>query len=579
MDPTLATLPPSPTTSSHGGQLPQGFDKLVHHNNSATSFSNEHFVIRAASLRRRMVTPTPHAGMSPHVIEYGPQPKQQQPAYAKDFTYQSQPLHDTHDGAYPSQPDDVCSPSATHVRADILENLPVYTTPASSPSQRSDKASAQNGTTPRSTTETRTPTYKDRLQKPKRKKGREKSDKDKVILERPLSEMGEEWKKSMMEIETYINRPAEERRNEADSDRKQPGRIKRPMNSFMLYRKAFQNHTKAYCEHNNHQVVSKVCGASWDMEPESIRKQFADWAKQERTNHQKAHPGYKFAPAKPNKAPKRKNDSDDEASDLESYDWESRQRVKRGRSRTRTPGPEHDQYVPQQRYYPQPPSQYGQYPTTVNSRNAMLSSYAFSNPNREMPYNAATVGQPGQYLSSNAMANQHYGQRGYVEDVSYHKTTSPSHTYHHLMDPPLISYVSATQQRSLEHTPPPAQFMQDGRVDPGMYAGVNSNQFDHDDPHHGIETSPFSVRYPSDHVGQPSLGGGLSSEFGGESILQDQQAQQLFRGSDESWAIQPLGSLGDGNTGEHYGGNWSVDPCLSQPYAVNDLPEAFPGHD
>ncbi|PSR81616.1 high mobility group box domain-containing protein, partial [Coniella lustricola] len=103
----------------------------------------------------------------------------------------------------------------------------------------------------------------------------------------------------MLEIEAYINRTAEVRRKEISSDRKQPGKVKRPMNSFMLYRKAFQNHTKAYCEHNNHQVVSKVCGASWDQEPEHIRKQFADWAKMERANHQLAHPGYKFTPAKP----------------------------------------------------------------------------------------------------------------------------------------------------------------------------------------------------------------------------------------------------------------------------------------
>lgn len=381
----------------------------------------------------------------------------------------------------------------------------------------------------------------------------------------------------MLEIEAYINRPADARKNEADSDRKQPGRVKRPMNSFMLYRKAFQNHTKAYCEHNNHQVVSKVCGASWDMEPEHIRKQFADWAKQERANHQKAHPGYKFAPAKPNKAPKRKQDSDDEASDLESYDWESGQRIKRARSHTGTPVPEHDLYTAQQGYYHQPPPQYGQHPSMINSHNAMLSSYGYNNPNKQMPapYNAMTLGQTGQtgqYLSSNSMANQHYGQRGYaVEDVSYHKTPSPSNPYHHPMQQGLMdSYVSTPQHHGLEHTPPPAQFMQDARMGSGMYVGMSNGSFDPNDPlqlpDNAIETSGFDLNFHSNPLGHQSLGGGLSNEFVGESLLQDHQAQQLLRGSDESWDIQPLD---EGQAGEHYD-DWGVDPSLSQPYAVND---------
>lgn len=447
--------------------------------------------------------------------------------------------------------------------------------------------SLRNGAVPRPAAAPRPIAAKSRVQKPKKKK-RDKADKDKVILEKPLSEMGEEWKQSMIEIETYVNRPADARTNEINSDRKQPGRVKRPMNSFMLYRKAFQNHTKAYCEHNNHQVVSKVCGASWDMEPEHIRKQFADWAKQERANHQEAHPGYKFAPAKPSKQTKRKRDSDDELSDLESYDWESGQRVKRfHRSHTGTPNPEHDMYAPQQGYYHHqpPPPQYSQHQAMMNSRNAILSSYAYNNPNKPVPtpYSSLNMGQPGQYLATTSMANHHYQQRGYsaVDDVSYHKTPSPGNAYHQSMQPGLMdSYVVTPQHHSLEHTPPPGQYMQNGRVEQDLYHPVNDNNFDPSDPlhlpDHAIETGGLDFNYDHHSTSQQPIGNGLPHDLVGESLLQDQQAQQLFRGSDEAWDIQPLD---EGQSGEQY--DWGVDPSLSEPYVMNDpsLSEAYTAQD
>lgn len=419
---------------------------------------------------------------------------------------------------------------------------------------------------------------KSRVQKPKKKKGRDKADKDKVHLEKPLSEMGEEWKQSMIEIETYINRSAEVRLKEIEMDRKQPGKIKRPMNSFMLYRKAFQNHTKAYCEHNNHQVVSKVCGASWDQEPESIRKQFGDWAKMERANHQKAHPGYKFTPAKPKNA-KRKHNSDDE-SDLETYDWENGQRLKRGRSHTGTPVPEHEMYAPHQGYFP-PIHQYGQHPNAMASR-AMMSSYGYTNPNKQMPapYGSMVMGQPGQYLSSNIMSNMNYQQRGYaVEDVAYHKTPSPSNQYHQSMQSSMMDSYGPPQPHGLEHTPPPPGYMHNSHLDNGMYP-MNEDAFDQNDPlhlpDHAIESGALDFSF-TNSSGHQALGDSLAHDFGGDSLLHDQQAHQLLRGNDESWDIQPLD---DSQAGEQYD-DWGVDPSLSQPYTMNDpsLSEAYNAQD
>lgn len=115
MDPSTS-LPLSPTASSNDGQLPQGFDELVHHNN-ATSYprgqtSMETTNVQSASEHpeSRMSTPAPHGSMSPHFTEYGMPPQQQQSVYANDYTYQSLPMYDNHDGVYPSLPDDVSLP-------------------------------------------------------------------------------------------------------------------------------------------------------------------------------------------------------------------------------------------------------------------------------------------------------------------------------------------------------------------------------------------------------------------------------------------------------------------------------------
>lgn len=128
-------------------------------------------------------------------------------------------------------------------------------------------------------------------------------------------------------IEEYVNRSSEVRRQEVEMG-KNPGRIKRPMNAFMLYRKAYQLRAKEWASQHNHQVVSRVCGLSWPMEPEHIREQFKAWAETERDNHQKAHPDYKFTPskpaAKPNtgmKSPSQSHFNHSDGSDLDDLDW------------------------------------------------------------------------------------------------------------------------------------------------------------------------------------------------------------------------------------------------------------------
>ncbi|TPX17438.1 uncharacterized protein E0L32_003081 [Thyridium curvatum] len=186
-----------------------------------------------------------------------------------------------------------------------------------------------------------------RVRKAAPKKKTRRSAADNVTqLETPLSQLkGPQVDRApVADIATYVNRSLEDRREEIMKG-KMPGKIKRPMNAFMLYRKAYQNRAKQWCLHNNHQVVSRVCGQSWPLEPDQVRQQFNKWAIIERTNHQKAHPDYKFTPAKPRK----KDDDDDDRDfqygagrDEERFDWASGGSRSVSRSQTQTPLGESD---------------------------------------------------------------------------------------------------------------------------------------------------------------------------------------------------------------------------------------------
>lgn len=139
------------------------------------------------------------------------------------------------------------------------------------------------------------------------------------------------------DMEAWVNRSVDVRLKEVE-DRK--GYVTRPMNSFMLYRSAYAERLKQWGVHNNHQVVSSMAGESWPLEPSEIREHYNDLAKLERTNHQNAHPNYKFSPSKTVSPKKRKggeyeSDEEEDLTDLDDPDAEwgagRRQRVRRDR--------------------------------------------------------------------------------------------------------------------------------------------------------------------------------------------------------------------------------------------------------
>lgn len=265
----------------------------------------------------------------------------------------------------------------------------------------------------------------DKSPKPKKaKKVKVKAEKKVAKLDKPLSELTKDWTHvPVADIEAYVNRSTEERRREVEEG-KIPGKVKRPMNSFMLYRKAYQNRTKDWCLQNNHQVVSQVCGDSWPLEPDEVKEKFNEWASIERQNHQNAHPGYKFSPSKPgvNKSKRKLSEEPgSDGSDLSDFEWRGGRSSKRSKKQRGYPR------QPQPVVYPTTRSAY-HYDSRDNSvephhGNYNKSLYQTSNPGRPIPapYNQAGLDR-GQYYQQHIQPNSMIAG---VEDVIIRKAAAP----------------------------------------------------------------------------------------------------------------------------------------------------------
>jgi HMG (high mobility group) box len=256
---------------------------------------------------------------------------------------------------------------------------------------------------------------------PRRKKERTKAAQRVDKLLKPLSQLAKEHPSvPVADIGAYVHRSAAERRREVEQC-KVPGKIKRPMNAFMLYRKAYQNLAKSLCTQNNHQVVSQVCGGGWPMEPEHVREQFNEWAKIERANHQTAHPGYKFTPAKP----KRKRSDDADASDPEGGDYDGCHEGSRSRSRPKVARRGPATASPSPATYQQPYSSHlHSYPRGLPMLGFDIHDHAlYSGKALVMPFDRSGF-VDSHYCQQSVQ--QHNGPSGLIEDVYVRKTANPA---------------------------------------------------------------------------------------------------------------------------------------------------------
>ena len=150
-------------------------------------------------------------------------------------------------------------------------------------------------------------------------------------LKRPLSIIAQSMPDvAVTDVATFANRPVEVRLSESIK----AGKVKRPLNAFILYRKAYQEVAKTQCNRqNSHQQVSSICGVSWnDYEPPSVIERFRELATTEKQMHERAFPTYKYDPVQ---AKKPKDAIDQDSRTCDASDGESNGRTRRsGRQRT-----------------------------------------------------------------------------------------------------------------------------------------------------------------------------------------------------------------------------------------------------
>ncbi|KAI1115139.1 hypothetical protein F5Y14DRAFT_411272 [Nemania sp. NC0429] len=595
--------PPSPTPSNTLHQsddvLHSGFQQLIQHNATAsTSYSHpEHHAVDIGSHMEsnphsRYSSPGPRTNMMNSYDHHTPihhQSPYTAPSYTTGGYHQTYNLDPS---PYPQLPDMGSSTVGHHptikpepLSPRVTDNTNnktlaqnshnAYSTPATSPptpvliegmTTRSGRAIMRpsTGTTLTRSARVEKAPSKARPKKRKRPIGDAFGEPSSIALSNPLSVLVKDLTNiTDTDIQAYVNRSPEERRLEVAQSK--TGKVKRPMNAFMLYRKAYQNRTKEWKRlddirrkelsasegkpekgHDNHQVISQVCGLSWGMEPQELRDQYDEWAKIERNNHRLAFPDYKFAPAKSKvKKPNpggggggsggsrhgdRESD-DDNASNLDAYDineWHPSSSGPPSRNASRAarymdpdadyapPGYTHSVYTT-----PSPGSQPARLPAGYTLQAPMYpmahpSPYQYSNPGKPRPadYGSALAAQGQQY----------YHQQGAAEFAyPHHYGGVPSYAYHHQQGgmPTMAEAVYMTKTSSPVpsfHGSPVLDRHSYGELMPSSSSTAYAPQISH--PHHPAILHPQAQahHFPRHHVEHqidPSLMGTRHAAPGG----------------------------------------------------------------
>ncbi|KAG8533339.1 uncharacterized protein KY384_002122 [Bacidia gigantensis] len=264
---------------------------------------------------------------------------------------------------------------------------------------------------------------------PKRRKAAKKENK-RSKLEKPLSELTRHLEHiPIKNTEAWVNRSLEERRKEVGND----GFIKRPSNSFILYRSAFADRCREYEKSNNHQDISSMAGASWAIESSAVRKQYEDWAKKERENHQAAFPDYKFQPqTQEAKARKRKEKFDEEPfeeSDPEDPTYYGRRGTTPASARSARPKKVRRDFR-ESSYTPSLGSE-GEWGSPQAYPSALHESAYFHGamPGKPIPTALPRSGPGGGYFQTASYPNASYSNLGHIEDISYHTSDAPDTLY------------------------------------------------------------------------------------------------------------------------------------------------------
>ncbi|KAL2145389.1 hypothetical protein VTI28DRAFT_7316 [Corynascus sepedonium] len=121
------------------------------------------------------------------------------------------------------------------------------------------------------------------------------------LLPGPLSDLTDFAHIPLADLESYVTRSPATREAEMETGRKM-GHIRRPLNSFLLYRKCYRERAKAFCQahdpeaHFSDRPISSVCGASWRMESDEVKASFVEWALRELKGFESTFPDYQYQP-------------------------------------------------------------------------------------------------------------------------------------------------------------------------------------------------------------------------------------------------------------------------------------------
>jgi hypothetical protein len=335
---------------------------------------------------------------------------------------------------------------------------------------------------------------------PRRKRAKTGKEKTKTPkLNAPLSVLTKDMTNvPVRDMEAWVNRSVADRKKEAE---KRNGYITRPMNSFMLYRSAYSERTKAWCVHNNHQIVSSVSGESWPLEPPEVRDFYNELARIERIHHQNAHPDYKFSPSKPGVAARKRkgteSEDDSEPSEVDDpdADWASSNRSK-VRSAKRTG---RDAGYPARATLSSMPNIHGGFEDNFGPSDIRYnkSSWEANNGGRPFPQHMGHQNlYDQQYYQASIQANPH--MIGGVEDIMYPPMDPSFGSSHSLIGLPGGSHHDLLGMHSGTATP-----MVESQLDPTLLA--------FDSQHHLTATNfgdGITLTSPHEHYTQ-----GLASEY------------------------------------------------------------------
>ena len=263
-----------------------------------------------------------------------------------------------------------------------------------------------------------------------------------------LSILTKDYEVPLKNMEAWVTRSAEVR----DKEAAKAGRVPRPMNSFMLYRSAFAERVKKFCDENNHQVVSQVTGQSWPMEPKEVRDFYDHLALTEKENHLKAHPDYKFTPNKNANNKKRRWGESENESEIDDPDWRS--------SRGGTPK-RHRSAQPSRRSTP------------YESRPVAHPMATYQQPS---PWDSGNAGNPmGEYMPQANPYDYPPTSVPYfipdVEDVNMRKTILPA--YGSRTGTPLVGMPGGDHHELLAlHSQMSTPNAGDGNMDPSFFQGT-----------------------------------------------------------------------------------------------------------